>query len=138
MFVIQSGKHHRVFREDHAKLVAHKIRGVCSHTFFDAYEVSCRARTEDLLYSVITLIRPKKRVPRSGDSALYDPIYNDIYTSKRSKRECIYINNLLNISQSFGHPQRWKGSSGRIIIMAQPTQRIKHPVHSHRLSERSA
>ena len=30
---------------------------------FDAYEVSCRARTEDLLYNAGALIRPKKVPP---------------------------------------------------------------------------
>ena len=41
---------------------------------FDAYEVSCRARTEDLLYNAIALSRPGVRVPRSKDSAFNDQI----------------------------------------------------------------
>jgi hypothetical protein len=73
--------------EEPRKLGTHKKVGVCTHTFFNAYEVSCRARTEDLLYSEITLIRPKEWFPRSIDSALYDPIYIHIYTSKGAKRE---------------------------------------------------
>ena len=51
-----------------------KLRFDAHHQFFDAYEVSCRARTEDLLYSRgcfpnVGRFAPNKGSPDHKDSA---------------------------------------------------------------------
>ena len=46
----------------------HLLKDV-SCVIFDAYEVSWRARTEDLLYNALALFRPESGFPDQKDSA---------------------------------------------------------------------